>query len=76
MRMPALADPFHAGSQRLVEPRPWVSVPPAGVYVEPKGPRGGFSIHYHARKMGCVPPDIDLIALVSDAAAQTVAEIP
>ena len=76
MRTPVLADPFHAGQRRLVEPRPWVSVPPAGVYADPKGPRGGFGINYHARKTRCVPPDVDLIAPVSDAAAQTVAEVP
>ena len=74
--MPALADPFHAGPRRLVEPCPWVSLPPAGVYVEPKGLHGGFDINDHARKTGCVLPDVDLIAPVLDAVAQTVAEIP
>ena len=52
-----------------------MSVPPAGVYAKPKGLHGGFGINYHARKAGFIPPDVDLIAPVSDVAAQTVAEI-
>ena len=73
--MPALADNFHAGSQ-LVEPHPWVSVSPEGAYDKPKGLHGGFGINYHARKTGCIPLDVDLIAPASDTVAQTVAEIP
>ena len=74
--MLVLADPFHAGPRQLVEPRPWVSAPPAGVYAEPKVSGGGFGINYHARKTGCIPADVDLIAPVLEAAAQTVAKIP